>query len=153
MRDVYISPVKAVLHCLHDETVDFIFCTMEDCVPSPTPPNALLLRFMDVTDPAHPLAFRAEQAAKIAAFLRRPDARPEVFVCCDSGESRSAAIAAAILLSQGSSDAPIWDSAEYHPNPLVFQRMCAALGVAVTEAALKDRQKRSDAAFHTALNR
>ena len=43
-------------------------------------------------------------------------------------------------------------SAEYHPNPLVFQRMCAALGVAVSEAALKDRQKRSDAAFHTALN-
>ena len=147
MRDVYISAVKAVLHCLHDETVDFIFCTMEACVPSPTPPNALLLRFMDVTDPAHPLAFRAEQAAKVAVFLRRPDARPEVFVCCDSGESRSAAIAAAILISQ------IWDSAEYHPNPLVFQRMCAALGVAVTEAALKDRQKRSDAAFHTALNR
>ena len=149
MKDVSIIPVKAVLHCLLDETVDFILCTMDDYAP--LPPNALLLRFMDVSNPVHPRAFHAEQAAETVAFLRRPDARTEVFVCCDSGESRSAAIAAAILLSQDSSDAPIWDSAEYHPNPMVFRRMCAALGVAISETELKGGRKRSDAAFRNSL--
>ena len=72
MRDVYISAVKAVLHCLHDETVDFIFCTMEACVPSPTPPNALLLRFMDVTDPAHlGQCGIPPQSAGVSADVRR----------------------------------------------------------------------------------
>ena len=45
MRDIYISPIKAVLHCLDDPALDFILCTSEDYLSKPLPSNVLRLDF------------------------------------------------------------------------------------------------------------
>ena len=96
MRDVYIGPIKAVLDFLDNSTMDFILCVSKDNLSKPLPSNVMQLDFGDTVDADDPAAFSAQLAAEVASFLRRPDARPKLFVCCDCGVSRSAALAAAI---------------------------------------------------------
>ena len=79
MRDIYISPIKAVLHCTDDPALDFILCTSEDYLSKPLPSNVLRLDFRDTVDVDDPAAFSAQLAADVASFLQRPDARPELF--------------------------------------------------------------------------
>ena len=77
MRDIYISPIKAVLHCTDDPALDFILCTSEDYLSKPLPSNVLRLDFRDTVDVDDPAAFSAQLAADVASFLQRPDARLE----------------------------------------------------------------------------
>lgn len=51
--------------------------------------------FADVTDTRRTDAFRLDQAKQIRAFLDSIIDATEVYFCCDSGESRSTALAAA----------------------------------------------------------
>lgn len=152
MRDIYISPIKAVLHCLDDPALDFILCTSEDDLSKPLPSNVLRLDFRDTVDPNDPAAFSAQLAADVASFLQRPDARPELFVCCDCGVSRSAALAAAIRCADGGSDFSIWDDPNYMPNPLVYRLMCEALGLGISEQELKERLNLNAAARWAAFS-
>lgn len=139
MRDIYISPIKAVLDFLSNSTMDLILCTSEDYLPKPLPSNVLRLDFWDTVDVDDPAAFSAQLAAEVASFLRRPDARSKLFVCCDCGVSRSAALAAAIRCASGGSDLPIWHDPNYMPNPLVYRLMRQALDAPITEDALNAR--------------
>ena len=139
MRDIYISPIKAVLHCTDDPALDFILCTSEDYLSKPLPSNVLRLDFRDTVDVDDPAAFSAQLAADVASFLQRPDARPELFVCCDCGVSRSAALAAAIRCADGGSDFSIWDGPNYMPSPLVYRLARRVLNAPITEDALNDR--------------
>lgn len=107
--NIFISPIKAIIHELDDQSVGYIL------------------------------------------FLRRARAADDLFLCCDSGESRSAAIAAAVLLSQNQSDLYIWNSTEYHPNHYVFKLQCAALGVNIDDEEIFMRRKLNDDAFHRAI--
>lgn len=152
MRDIYISPIKAVLHCLDDPALDFVLCTSEDCLSKPLPSNVLRLDFRDTVDSNDPAAFSPHLAAEVATFLRRPDARPELFVCCDCGVSRSAALAAAIRCADGGSDFSIWDDPNYMPNPLVYRLMREALGLGVSEQELKERLNLNAAARRAAFS-
>lgn len=151
MRSVNISPIRAVLHETGDTTTDFIICSSEQLMDGSTLPNVLWLQFADTEDAEHPLAFNKEEAEKVVDFFRREGHNEEVFVCCDAGESRGAAIAAALLLSDGQSDEGIWRSAEYHPNPLVFGIMCRALGVEMTEIDIVQRKFVNDRALQMAI--
>lgn len=151
MRELYISPIKAVLHCLDDPALDFLFCTSEDYLPKPLPANVLTLEFRDTVAETAPGAFSPQLAARTAAFLRRPEARPELFVCCDCGVSRSAALAAAILRAEGGDEFTVWQDPHYLPNPLVYRLMCAALGSSVSEDKLNDRLRCSAAARKRAM--
>ena len=85
MRDVYIGPIKAVLDFLDNSTMDFILCVSKDNLSKPLPSNVMQLDFGDTVDADDPAAFSAQLAAEVASFLRRPDARPKLFVCCDCG--------------------------------------------------------------------
>ena len=69
----------------------------------------------------NPHRFKPIHAELIYEFFRSIPDGADLFVCCDAGESRSAAIAAALKVAQGESDAEIWNSPEYHPNPLVYR--------------------------------
>ena len=42
-------------------------------------------------------------------------------------------MAAAIIRYLGLEDLYLWDSAVYHPNPLVYRMTCAALEIEVTD--------------------
>ena len=152
MRDIYISPIKAVLHCLDDPALDFILCTSEDYLSEPLPSNVLRLDFRDTVDVDDPAAFSAQLAADVASFLRRSDARPVLFVCCDCGVSRSAALTAAILHTDGDDDLSIWRDQNYMPNPLVYRLMCEALGLGVSEQELKERLNLNAAARWAAFS-
>lgn len=139
MKSVYVSPVKAILHCLDDPALDFILCTSEGSVPEPVPSNALLLEFLDVTEEGDPRGFNAALATEVAAFLHRPEARAELFVCCDCAVSRSPALAAAILRHLGGDELSIWRDPYHLPNPLVYRLQCEAFGLPVTKEIVTQR--------------
>ena len=82
----------------------------------------------------------------LAAFVRDqpPDIRT-VVCACNAGESRSAALCAALCEYFRMDSDWIWSSARYHPNMLVFDLMTKALGVPVSD-------DRMDALFFTNRN-
>ena len=147
---ILISPIRAVINDMED-TADYIFCSSEKAVLEDplvsSFDNILLLHFFDTEEDTHPMAFQDSHAERILSFLSRPDANETLFVCCDSGESRSSAIAASVLLAIGRSDQFIWDSADYHPNLLVFRRMCSRMGIGLTEEEIMRRKERNNTAF------
>ena len=52
------------------------------------------ISFSDITDIKRFDAFKKEKADKIRKFIDEAEGVSELYICCDSGESRSAAIAA-----------------------------------------------------------
>ena len=87
-RNILISPIKAVLSELDDNTADYILCSSEiDGIENLGGSNVLGLEFLDTEMPDHFMRFTGIHAGKIRAFLTRPDANEDLFVCCDSGES------------------------------------------------------------------
>jgi len=88
-------------------------------------------------------SFSQSDAAAFADFLRQSDGRIDtLYCCCDAGESRSPAVAAAVMRYLGMDDLPIWRNPHYHPNMLVFAEFAARLGISVS-----DEEK--DALFYT----
>ena len=149
--NILISPIKAVLNDLEDTTIDFILCTSGTVSITEERSNILLLHFADIEEENNPFRFREYHAERIVSFLSRPDAKEDLFVCCDSGESRSSAIAAAVLLAVGKRDRHIWESTEYHPNLLVFRTMCERLGVALTDDDIQNRKENNETVFREAI--
>ena len=91
------------------------------------------MHFSDVVNSDHPDAFTIETAESIVAFVNvLPEELDTLFVCCDSGESRSTAMAAAIMRYYGDDEIKIWENPHYHPNPLVYVLLCEALGIFIT---------------------
>ncbi len=90
----------------------------------------LALHFDDIVSGGQGRAFGQEEADRVARFVRSLPAQLDtLFVCCDSGESRSSAMAAAILRAGGRDEMKIWENPHYHPNPLVYSLLSGALGV------------------------
>ncbi len=102
--------------------------------------SRLILTFNDVTDPSRSDSFNSSLAKKIHEYTDSiPADTPLIYVCCDSGESRSSAIACSILRYFGMDDMPIWRDAHYHPNPLVYKLMCEEFGITVTDGELQKK--------------
>lgn len=115
--------------------------------------STLCLEFADVTDNTNPSAFSDDIAKKIAIYINAlPKELDTLFVCCDSGESRSTAMTAAILRYNGLDDMKIWKNPHYHPNPLVYKLLCKALGVNATEGEVNDRLRINELAFVKSIN-
>ena len=150
-ENIIISPIRAVLNDLGDPTADFILCSSERTIETDGRDNVLFLRFADTAEEDDPMRFRRSDAERICEFLSRKDASEDLFVCCDSGESRSAAVAAAVRLAAGQDDLEIWKSTDYRPNGLVFGVMCAALGLDVSGEEIRRRKEISDAAFRARI--
>ena len=144
--NIMISPIRAVLNDLDDPTADFVLCSSERTIDTDGRRNVLFLRFADTEEKDDPMHFRRSGAERIVSFLSREDANEDLFVCCDSGESRSAAVAAAVRLAAGQDDLEIWKSTDYRPNGLVFGIMCAALGLDVSGEEIRRRIEISRAA-------
>ena len=124
-KSVIVMPKKAAFAEISDDTTDYIICTMDDLPVSPAD-NILHLSFADTIEPDHPCVFTKEHARRIYQFMHRQGAKEQLCVCCDSGESRSPAIAAAVLEAQKESAEMIWKNPEYHPNKLVHS-ICNAV--------------------------
>lgn len=69
-----------------------------------------------------------EQAGQIAAFYNEVWDKADVFICqCEYGQSRSAAVAAAIMEYRDRSGIEIFAHDNYCPNKLVFRKVFEAL--------------------------
>lgn len=127
MRSILISPIRAVIKEIPSSTAYFVLCsTYAWTINSP---NAIELHFLDTTGRSNAFAFTPTHATIILEFFLSTPINADIFICCDSGESRSAAIASALKRYQGESDREIWDSNDYHPNMLVYEICCEAFGL------------------------
>lgn len=117
-----------------------------------SPSLLLQLSFADTANENDPRCFSAEHGKKIKFFVESlPPTVSDLFIFCDAGESRSTAIAAAILLWIGRSDEPVWSNPFYHPNTFVFGRLCEAFGIELTEEQIASKKRQSEDAFKIAM--
>ncbi len=84
----------------------------------------IILDVADTLEKDHPYAFSMEDGARIKNFLMQTEDIGCLYVCCDSGVSRSSATAAAIMRFFGKSDKEIWSNYYYCPNTLIYKRLC-----------------------------
>ena len=115
--------------------------------------DALCLNFADTANPTGESAFNKTTAKNIADYVKSlPVGLDSLFVCCDAGESRSTAMAAAIMRFNGLDEMKIWKNPHYHPNLLVYSLLCEALGVAASESELIAKKQASEKAFIDAFS-
>ena len=116
-----IAPIHSVLNEIQGDC-GYIFLSMRDDLPIRE--NVLIINCLDTVEENHIFAFDKEKhARRIMDFVM--DTKNEViFICCDAGESRSPAIAAALYEHENGENADfIWNSSEYHPNMYVYRTM------------------------------
>ncbi len=114
--------------------------------------DKIIFSFADTKEKKHPQAFRKIYAEKIKEFLENLSGDIQtLYVCCDSGESRSTAMAAAITRYIKGDEMKIWKNPKYHPNPLVFCVLTRVLGVEVTPVELKYREWLNQQALKNAI--
>lgn len=157
--DLYmkICPVKMLYHTLAER--DSLHCAAVICTDEKI--NHTKLRgipfvqtaFADITTPGGS-AFDRKHARKIAYFV---DSLPEdvstLYICCSAGESRSSAVAAAIMRYFGQNDMQIWRNPKYHPNTLVYKTLCQELAVDISKYQLWRRKRINKQAFSNAIRR
>lgn len=115
---------------------------------------SLCMNFADITDAKRKVAFTPADTEQITAFVKNlPKQLDTLFVCCDSGESRSPAMAAGIARYKGLDDMPFWTNPHYHPNPLVYKKLCAAFGLQVSDAEIEEKLRINRKAFSEAVRR
>lgn len=119
-----------------------------------TPLNkALFMNFADITNKTNPDAFSQATAERIAEYLKSiQNDIDTLFICCDSGESRSTAMAAAIMRYNNTDEMQIWKNPEYHPNPLVYKLLCKALGIETTDEEIKSLTDINETAFRDSIS-
>ena len=90
------------------------------------PPNADTAARQRLEQKYHMIS--EQQADEIAAFYFRVREESEVLICqCEHGQSRSAAVAAAILEYRSHSGITVFAHDRYYPNKVVFRRVLSAL--------------------------
>ena len=68
------------------------------------------------------------QAEEMAAFVRSVYASAELMICqCEFGQSRSAAVAAAVMEFFGRNGIDVFADDRYFPNKFVFRKVLEAL--------------------------
>ena len=86
--------------------------------------DKLLLKFDDITY-INTNSFSKLDAKKIKEFVNKIDfEKYQLYICCDSGVSRSSAIAACIMRKYGENENIIWKDYSFHPNILVYKILC-----------------------------
>jgi len=115
--------------------------------------EAVCLDFDDTTMTNSPRAFNIEIALKIKEFI---DSLCEdvvaLYVCCNSGESRSTALSAAIMRYTKISDKYIWENPYYHPNPLVYKLQCNVFGIFVSKMGVRRKVRMNENALKSKMN-
>lgn len=114
--------------------------------------NYIRIPVVDTQDSSMPGAFSMKHGIEIGKFLGIIYDVEMLYVCCDSGESRSTAVAAALLRRFGKKDMEIWKNPSYHPNLLVYKEQCSAFGIKVSALKLKYLKYINDRALKKAIN-
>ena len=113
----------------------------------------LHVSFADVTDESRSDAFRIEQARQIRAFLDNRKEATELYFCCDSGESRSTALAAAWMHYSDQDEMKIWKNIRYHPNELVYYLQSIACELPITRKDAHELAEYNGLLFHNFISK
>ncbi|MBE6756510.1 MAG: hypothetical protein E7555_08645 [Ruminococcaceae bacterium] len=115
--------------------------------------SKIIFSFADISEYKNPLSFNKDHARKIHQYVDSLPSDTEVlFVCCDSGESRSSAITAAILRYLGRDEMKIWQNPHYHPNPLVYKLLCREFGFHLLNDDIEEKIKINQKALYQAIS-
>lgn len=109
--------------------------------------------FADVTNEARPDAFRIEQAIQIRSFVDNLHDITDLYFCCDSGESRSAALAAAWMHYSNQDEMRVWKNIMYHPNELVYYLQSVACGLPISREDALELAEFNRMLFHKTISR
>lgn len=116
-------------------------------------PNKLILYFDDVCEGRYN-AFNKDLATKIKLFANNLSSEIKaMYICRDSGESRSSAICTALMKFQNQDEMTIWRSPYYHPNVFVYKLLCSELGIRMLRVSLRYREYVNKNALRKAINR
>ena len=158
-KDLQICPVKRLYLELDENLPDrktiAILLSMEDVGH----PNLKLLdafhkvEVFDTEIEHNPFSFSYTKGLGVKEFLEKESDFERIYVCCDSGESRSTAMAAAIIKYYGKSDKEIWKNPNYHPNSLVYKQQLYAFGIKVNKLRLKYLKYINNEALKKAIKR
>lgn len=107
--------------------------------------------FADITDASKSDAFQLEQARQIRGFLDRQTQATEFYFCCDSGESRSTALAAAWMHYSEQDEMKIWKNVRYHPNELVYYLQSIACDLPITRTDAQELAEYNRMLFQRAI--
>ena len=154
---IKICPIKQLYGILeqaeHPHTVA-VLCSSYGVREARIPVPHILEIFDDVDREIPGRSLSAGAAQRIAHFVKNIGPEAEVvYVCCDSGVSRSSAVAAAVCRYFGISDSPIWENPQYQPNPLVFRILCENLGLPVGDELMDLLIDTNRSAFRNAVKR
>lgn len=114
---------------------------------------SIVLLFDDTTNKHHPGRFTRKMADTISEKIKENTDKTDIYICCDSGESRSTAIAAALMRFYNQSDKKIWDNSHFHPNLFVYELMCKSMRLSCSKLRLWYNKKVSDYALKKAFRR
>lgn len=155
---IHICPIKKlylqVAEMEDPSSIAAVLCTTGSIDSSKlTDIQCLHVSFADVTDESRSDAFRIEQARQIRAFLDNQKEATEIYFCCDSGESRSTALAAAWMHYSEQDEMRIWKIIKYHPNELVYYLQSVACGLPITRDDAHELAEYNRLLFHNAISK
>ena len=156
---IQICPIKEMYLIAKHINLDnaaVIMCSSYPIVEEKIKPikNKMCLDFDDTTLTRSTRAFNIDMANQIRAFIDSLGEEITVlYVCCNSGESRSTALSAAIMRYVKMSDKDIWKNPYYHPNPLVYKLQCKAFGVFISKLGVRKRARMNEKALRRKMER
>ena len=152
-KTIHIGMIKELYMLDNTESLNSfaVLCSSYE-VRQPRCPSITLL-FDDTTDKHHSGRFTQTMADVISGKIRENADKNDIYICCDSGESRSTAIAAAVMRLYNRSDKIIWNNPHFHANLLVYELMCKSMQLSCSKLRLWYNKKVSDYALKKALKR
>ena len=152
---VSVCPLRLLEPLPGDGSAVAVISSSSPPAPRLLPCAPYVLRvYQDVDREIPGRSFSREDARAMADFIRGIDPGvKQIWCCCDMGESRSPAVAAAVSRYLEQDDTPIWTNPRFHPNMLVFDYLTQALGVGVTDEEKDELLYRNRKAFRDAIRR
>lgn len=116
---------------------------------------SLFINFDDVIDENKAKSFNYDMAKEVAEFITKINGCDitDLYFCCDSGCSRSTALAAAFLRKNKKDEFVYWKNPMCNPNILVYKLMCKAFNVPITTFGLYFRKWINKRALKRAIGR
>ena len=96
-------------------------------------------------------AITSEHADTIRNFLfNLSEEITDLYISCDGGDSRSPAIAAAVMRLIGRDEQRVWRNPYYTPNILVYYVLCESFGVPVMWDDALERRRINEESYRLA---
>lgn len=137
---------------LHDESYKFagILCTSKEA--HAVFPSMLCLEFMD-TEEISEISFNYQQADLLCNYIESNLNVDTIYVCCDSGENRSMAVAAVLYKVLGKDEDLIWNNPYCKPSALVYKLLGEAYGFEILDSETENKIKQNELALKCAIDR